>query len=385
MAALQWSMEYPKLASYQLCNGPLKIDNRICPVYSGFPCCLMPNFSIGVDLGGTNLRIAAVDEQGRLMEKITLGTKTVLGRDHVLNDMCEAVQQASNKYQGTATLLGVGIGVPGIMDVQTGMMRESPNLPGWADYPVRSEIERRLGAPVILENDANVAAFGEKWLGAGRHVGDMAMLTLGTGVGGGIVLGGKIWHGMTGMAGEFGHMTVEPEGQQCGCGNRGCLEQYASATAVMRMAREAIAAGTAPGLAMGANSDVEFNAKEIHNLAIQGDEQARRIFRRVGRALGISLATMVNGLNLEMYVIGGGVSSAWEAFSPSIFEELRQRSMVYAATAPSDPLRMSSGTSGQVEPGAGRKTIITRALLGSDAGLFGAARLPMVRSQGAHC
>jgi len=97
-------------------------------------------------------------------------------------------------------------------------------------------------------------------------------------------LGGKIWHGMTGMAGEFGHMTVEPEGQQCGCGNRGCLEQYASATAVMRMAREAIAAGTAPGLAMGANSDVEFNAKEIHNLAIQGDEQARRIFRRVGRA-----------------------------------------------------------------------------------------------------
>src|SRR5882762_8731518 len=381
MAALQWSMEYPKLASYQLCNGPLKIDNRICPVYSGFPCRPMPNFSIGVDLGGTNLRIAAVDEQGTLMEKITLGTKTVLGRDQVLNNMCDAIQQTSEKYKASANLLGVGIGVPGIMDKQTGMMRESPNLPGWADYPVRAEIERRLGTPVILENDANAAAFGEKWLGAGRHVSDLAMLTLGTGVGGGIVMDGEIWHGMSGMAGEFGHMTVEPGGPQCGCGNRGCLEQYASATAVMRMAREAIAAGDAPGLARAASSDVEFSAKEIYNLALQGDEQARKIFRRVGRALGISLATMINGLNLEMYVIGGGVSSAWQAFSPSIFEELRQRSMVYAATAPSDPLRMSSGASGQVEPGTGRKTIITQALLGSDAGLFGAARLPIMRNR----
>jgi glucokinase len=338
----------------------------------------MPNFSIGVDLGGTNLRIAAFDEQGTLMEKITLGTKTVVGRDQVLNNMCEAIQQTSEKFRSHTNLVGVGIGVPGIMDMPTGMMRESPNLPGWADYPVRAEIERRLGTPVILENDANCAALGEKWLGAGRHVRHLAMLTLGTGVGGGIVMDEKIWHGMTGMAGEFGHMTVEPDGPQCGCGNRGCLEQYSSATAVMRMARETIAAGNAPGLTMVANSDVEFSAKEIYNLAVQGDEQAKKIFRRVGRALGISLATMINGLNLEMYVIGGGVSSAWDAFSPSIFEELRQRSMVYAATAPVDPLHHSSGASGQVEPGTGRKTIITRALLGSDAGLFGAAHLPMI-------
>ena len=133
----------------------------------------MSNFAIGVDLGGTNLRIAAVDEKGQLMEKVTLGTKTVLGRDHVLNDMCEAIRHASDKYKSSGELLGVGIGVPGIIDLQTGMVRESPNLPGWSDYPVRNEIEKRLGAPVILENDANVAAFGEKWLGAGRHVGDM--------------------------------------------------------------------------------------------------------------------------------------------------------------------------------------------------------------------
>jgi glucokinase len=339
----------------------------------------MSNFSIGVDLGGTNLRVAAVDEKGRLMEKVTFGTKTIVGRDQVLNDMCDAIRQTSAKYQQNGALLGVGIGVPGIIDMQTGMMRESPNLPGWPDYPVRAEIEKRMATPVILENDANCAALGEKWLGAGRHVGDMLMLTLGTGVGGGIIMGGKIHHGMTGMAGEFGHMTVEPDGNQCGCGNRGCLEQYSSATAVVRMAREAIASGEAPGLAKAASSDVEFSAKEIYNLAIQGDGGARRIFRRAGRALGIALATLINGLNLEMYVVGGGVSSAWEAFSPSVFEELRQRSMVWAATAPADPLASPSGASAMVEAGGAQKTIVTRALLGSDAGLYGAARLPIER------
>ena len=268
--------------------------------------------------------------------------------------------------------------MPGIIDMGTGLLRESPNLPGWAEYPVRAEIERRLHTIVILENDANVAAFGEKWLGAAKECDDMAMLTLGTGVGGGLVLGGKIWNGMNGMAGEFGHTTVEPEGHPCGCGNRGCLEQYASATAVVRMARETIAENQASNLAKASHSDAEFSAKSIYNLAIQGDEDARRIFRRVGRALGIVLSAMVNSLNLPMYVVGGGVASAWESFAPAIFDELRQRCMVYAATAPPDPFGSGSGASAHVEPGPGRKTIITRALLGSDAGLFGAARLPMI-------
>jgi len=201
----------------------------------------MNKFSIGVDLGGTNLRIAAVDEQGKLVEKVTLGTKVSLGRDRVIDDMCDAIQRMSEKFKDSAPLFGIGIGVPGIIDMQTGLLRESPNLPGWADYPVRAEIERRLKTIVILENDANVAALGEKWLGAAKDYSDVAMLTLGTGVGGGLVLGGAIWRGANGMAGEFGHTTVEPEGQLCGCGNRGCLEQYASATAVVRMAREAIA------------------------------------------------------------------------------------------------------------------------------------------------
>jgi len=338
----------------------------------------MNHFAIGVDLGGTNLRIAAVDGTGRLIEKVTLGTKVSLGRDHVINEMCDAIQRLSQKYGNSGALQGIGIGVPGIIDMQTGLLRESPNLPGWAEYPVRDEIERRLSTMVILENDANVAGFGEKWFGAARDHEDMAMLTMGTGVGGGIVFGGKIWHGMNGMAGEFGHTTVEPEGHPCGCGNRGCLEQYASATAVVRMAREAIAENAASQLARAAHSDPEFSAKSIYNLAIQGDEDARRIFRRVGRALGIVLSGMVNALNLPIYVVGGGVASAWDAFAPAIFEELRTRCMVYAATAPCDPMATGTGASANVDPGPGRKTIITRALLGSDAGLYGAARLPMV-------
>jgi len=338
---------------------------------------LMPNFSIGVDLGGTNLRIGALAEEGRLLEKVTLGARVKLGRDNILDEMCGAIQHLSGKYKKEAELTGIGVGIPGIIDLSTGLVRESPNLPGWSDYPDLDEIEKRLGTQVILENDANCHALGEKWLGAAKDVDDMAILTLGTGVGGGIVLGGRIWHGMNGMAGEFGHMTVDPNGPLCGCGNRGCSEQYSSATAVMRMAREAIATGQAPALAKAATSDPEFSSKAVYNLAIQGDESARKIFEQVGRGLGIVIASLVNALNLSMYVVGGGVSSAWDAFSPFLFDELRKRCMIYAATAP--PSRAGEeGASALVESKTSRQTIVTRALLGSDAGLYGAARLPLL-------
>jgi glucokinase len=336
----------------------------------------MPDFSIGVDLGGTNLRVAAISTDGELLEKITLGVKVALGRDHVIGEMCEAIHRLTGQYRSGGRFVGAGIGVPGIIDMETGMMRKSANLPGWSDYPVRDEIERRLGARVFLENDANVAALGEKWLGAARDVDNMAMITLGTGIGGAIILNGKIFYGMNGMAGEFGHVTVEPDGVPCGCGNHGCAERYASATAVVRMAREAIESGKAPALAKAASSDAEFSAKSIYNLAIQGDEAAQHIFRRFGVALGMLLADLVNVLNLDMFVIGGGVVSAWDAFAPAMFAELRDRSLVYAATAPEEPLGKKEGASAQIAAYTRKKTIITRALLGSDAGLYGAARIP---------
>jgi glucokinase len=324
----------------------------------------MSGFAIGVDLGGTNLRIAAVDREGKLLEKITTGTQVARGRDFVIGEMCAAIREVAAKFK--RPLAGIGIGVPGIIDLESGMLHESPNLPGWEDYPVRDEIERRLKARVVLENDANAAALGEQWLGAARDYDSMAMLTLGTGVGGGLVLEGKIWHGMSGMVAELGHITVLPDGPPCACGSRGCLEQFASATAIKRMAVEAIASGNAPELARAMKEDAEFSARMVFQMAAQGDVAAKEIFVRVGWALGIALAGLVNIFNLPMYVIGGGVSGAWEAFAPAMMDEVRRRSFVYRATAP------------DLKAPAKKQTMITRAVLGSDAGLYGAARLPMI-------
>jgi glucokinase len=326
-------------------------------------------YSIGVDLGGTNLRIAAVDSDGKLLEKLTTGAEIQRGRDFVINEMSTAIQSLMAKYRDSGQLAGIGIGVPGFIDMDTGTVMRSPNLPDWVNFPARQQIESKLGTTVILENDANSAAMGEKWLGAGRNFDDMAMYTLGTGVGGGLVFNGRLWHGMSGMAGELGHFNVEPEGHPCGCGSRGCLEQYASATAIVRMAQEAIASGNAPDLTAGARGNVEFTARGIYQLSLQGHASAQKIFQTVGRALAIGIGGMVNALNLPMYVIGGGVASAWNAFAPTMFEEMKIRSTIYSLTAPDN-----------VAPGQ-KHTVVTIALLGGDAGLFGAARLPMLQHE----
>lgn len=326
----------------------------------------MSVISIAVDLGGTNLRIAAVSDDGKMLEKVTTGTEVQKGRDHVIREMCDAIQSLTTKHQSSGNLVGIGIGVPGFIDMDTGIIMRSPNLQDWAGFPVRQEIEKRLNTKVVLENDANAAAMGEKWLGAGRNTDHMAMYTLGTGVGGGIVMNGRLWHGINGMAGELGHFNIESEGHPCGCGSRGCLEQYASATAIVRMAHEAIDGGHAPDLADFAKGNVEFTSRSIYQLAIQGHPSAQKIYQRVGRALAIGIGSMVNALNIPMYVIGGGVSSAWDAYAPTMFEELKVRSFIYSITAPD---RVQQGQ---------KHTVVTIALMGSDAGLYGAARLPML-------
>jgi glucokinase len=329
----------------------------------------MPSYAIGVDLGGTNLRIAAVDEGGKLLSRISLGTEVSLGREHVVEELCRATAELVDKYQGSSEFCGIGVGVPGLIDTESGRLVESPNLPGWSNYDVKGDIERRLGTTVILENDANAAALGEQWLGAGRNYGSMCMYTLGTGVGGGLVLNGRIWRGWNGMAGELGHCNVEPHGHPCNCGSWGCIEQYASATAVVRVAREAIAAGEATALRELA--EPELTARAIFDCAMRGDMVAKRVFEQMGRSLGVAIGSMVNAMNLPIYVIGGGVSSAWDAFAPALFDEVRKRSFVYAGTTAQD---------GKGIGGRKRTTVITRALLGGDGGLYGAARLPMMQT-----
>ncbi len=197
---------------------------------------VMPEYSIGVDLGGTNLRAAAIDRNGKILNKVEGSTQLSAGRDAVTSDIVASVLRLKAAV-ASKRLIGIGIGVPGFIIMDKGVISISPNLPGFENFAIRDEIERLLQAPVLLENDANVAALGEKWIGAGRDVDDLVLLTLGTGIGGGIISGGKVLHGFVGMAGEIGHMTVIPEGNPCACGSVGCLEKHASATAITAMAR----------------------------------------------------------------------------------------------------------------------------------------------------
>src|ERR1051326_3297887 len=236
--------------------------------------------------------------------------------------------------------MGVGIGVPGFIIIEKGIIVGSNNLPDFEGVPIRDEIEKLLGARVVLENDANAAAVGEKWMGAGKGVNDLVLLTLGTGIGGGIISGGKLIRGFVGMGGELGHITVVPNGNPCGCGNRGCLEKHASATAISAMARLT-------------QLGHDLSAAQVYDLAVGGNEKAKAIFEAMGEYLGIALAMLVNTFNFPLYLLSGGPLPAWDYFAPTMFAEVKRRSFTYRNT----------------------ETHIERATLGNEAGLFGAAYL----------
>jgi glucokinase len=304
----------------------------------------MATYSIGVDLGGTNLRVAAISDEGRVLEKVSVPAVYSAGPQHVAAEISNIIDTIRS-HIGASNLRGVGIGVPGFIDIDKGIVVGSANLPGFQGFPVRDAIQDKLGTRIILENDANAAALGEMWIGAGRDVKDLILITLGTGIGGGIVIDGRVLHGHIGMAGEIGHMTVYPEGNPCGCGNCGCLEKHASATAIAAM-----------GKMMHFGDRV--TAQDVYELAKQGNDRAILIFESVGRALGVALANLINLFNFPLYLLTGGPLPAWDVFSPTMFAEIRKRSLTY----------LRSGTR------------VEKALLGADAGLFGAAYLPFQTS-----
>ncbi len=303
----------------------------------------MAAYSIGVDLGGTNLRVAAIDASGQVLDRVSVPAVYTAGPEQVVTGIVQVINKICSRV-GASGLRGVGIGVPGFIDIDTGVVVGAANLPGFEGFPIRDEIQKVLGTTIILENDANAAALGEMWMGAGKNVKDLILITLGTGIGGGIVVDGKVLHGFLGMAGEIGHMTVFPDGNPCGCGNCGCLEKHASATAIAAMGRM-----------MHFGNDV--TAEGVYDLAVEGNERAQRVFESVGRALGIALANLINLFNCPLYLLSGGPLPAWDMFAPHMFAEITKRSFTF-----------------------GRKgTRIEKALLGSDAGLFGAAYLPFER------
>jgi glucokinase len=303
----------------------------------------MKHYAIGVDLGGTNLRAAAVGEEGEVIDLIDAPTNGKRGNDAVLNAMAGAINQLREKH-GRASLLGIGVGVPGFILMDKGLITDSPNLPSMKNYPMRDLLSELVDAPVILENDANAAALGEKWKGAGRDVDDLVLLTLGTGIGGGIILNGKIWHGMKGMGAEIGHITVNAAGNPCGCGNVGCLERHASATAL-----EAMASMLFP--------DENLSPKDLNDLADKGDDKAQMVFDQMGDALGIAIATLSQIFNVPRYVLAGGILPAWPHFAPRMLKEVERRSFNFRY--------------------CGAANRIVQAELGSHSGLIGAAYLPI--------
>jgi glucokinase len=333
------------------------------------------DISIGIDLGGTNLRIAAFAQDWTRLASVSLPTRVADGPGAVVEDVQAAIgrilKEAGSKYR----LFGVGIGAPGPLELPSGRFRRPPNLPGFDGFSLKPELEARLHVPVIVDKDANAAVLAEWKSGVGKEmpVDSMCMLTLGTGVGAGMILEGKLWHGMIGMGGEGGHIPVVENGFPCGCGGRGCLEQYASATAIGRAAMLAAARGGAPGIARGMARRIqdhgEFSARELAGLAREGDETAREIFSEAGRYLGMALANLVNVLNLPLYVIGGGVVSGWDLFAPRMFEELRGLSYIYGLTEPEKDEEFVAG-----------KTYVVPAATGPDAGLLGAAMLPALEA-----
>ncbi len=304
----------------------------------------MNGYSIGVDLGGTNLRAAAIDSTGQVISRVSQRANFDAGPERVAGEIARIADGIRNSIED-ASLAGVGIGVPGYVDIEAGVVLGAVNLPGFIGFPVRDCIQEHLGAPIILENDANAAALGEMWLGAGKGVRDLILLTLGTGIGGGIISGGRVLHGFRGMAGEFGHMTVIPEGNPCGCGNCGCLEKHASASAIIAMAHM-----------MHFGREIQ-SAADVYALALEGNERAKRVFESMGRSLGIALANLINAFNFPLYLLSGGVLPAWDFFAPSMFDEISKRSFTFSRTA----------------------TRVDRAVLGADAGLYGAAYLPFAK------
>lgn len=313
-----------------------------------------------IDLGGTNLRAANIDREGRIHEPIRKPTPRSAQADEIVSYVAETVREceASCADRGTQ-LQAVSIVVPGTVHVETGAVVNAPNLTCLQGYELRPALEQALESPVLIENDTNAAALGEMWQGAARGYRTIICLTLGTGVGGGIILDGELWRGADGTAGEIGHAAIEPLGGiKCKCGNIGCLEVYASGTAIVRMGREALAQDESSSL-QSIPPD-ELTAEQVFRAGLEGDAIALAIFRSVGVYLGVAMSNLANIFNPEMIVVGGGVSAAWDLFGHYAHDEVMKRAFLVPA----------------------RRCRIVRAQCGDDAGLLGAAWLAFQSGEG---
>jgi glucokinase len=284
---------------------------------------------LGIDIGGTNLVVGAVAEDGSALHALrSEPTRSEEGSDAVLRRLGatgRAVMDETRKTVPGAEFVGVGAGAPGPLDTKRGVVLLTPNL-GWVNLPLRQLLQDALGAPARIDNDANCAVLGEWWMGAARGAKHVIGITIGTGIGGGIIVDGRLYHGASDCAGEIGHTTVEVNGRRCKCGNYGCLEAYASGPAIARRAVEAIEAGQSSKLPGYVNGELEkITAQTVYQAAHDGDELAEEVVGDTAKFLGAGIANMINIFNPEIVVVFGGVTYAGERLFGPLRREVAKR------------------------------------------------------------
>lgn len=315
----------------------------------------MTQVALGIDLGGTDIKAGTVDRTGRVLQRWKKSTEARGGAQVILQRMLELAQEIIEQSKGEGMeIVGIGIGSPGIIDHKNGIVvKMIDNLPGWSGMRLAQQFEERLGYPTRIDNDANVFALGECLFGAGKGKSDIVCYTLGTGVGGGIIIDRKVHHGAHGYAAELGHDTVELDGIPCSCGNIGCVEMYASARAIGLYAQQQLQAGRESLMTEMAAAIDQVTSKTVYEASLKGDQLAKEVIARTARYLGAGIAAVVCVLDPEMVVIGGGGANMGDVLLDPVREEVKRR--VYFSDAVDTP--------------------IVRAQLGEDAGFVGAAGL----------
>lgn len=287
---------------------------------------------IGIDVGGTNVKIALVDNQGSILYSNSVPTRAEMGYEYTVNNIKQAIKDLINESKCT-DIEGIGFDFPGQIDYKNGIVRLAPNIPGWVNIPIAQIIEDEFKIPTKIDNDVHCAALGELKFGAGKDCENFICMTVGTGIGSGIVINGKLVRGASNAAGELGHIKLEMNGGPlCGCGDYGCLEAFASGPSIVKMAEEYIMGGKSTKFREMANGN-PITPFIVSEAAKQGDPVAKRIFTIMGEYIGYGLTSVVNLLNPEKIIIGGGVADAGDILLNPIRETIKKRAMSVAASA----------------------------------------------------
>lgn len=292
----------------------------------------MEKYIIGIDLGGTNCRFGLVSLNGRILKQFSV--KVGDNRDH--GSITKLLSQGISKLQ-TGKILGVGIGAPGIVDFDRRMIVSSPHYPAWHNFKLAEKLSKKCELPVVLDNDANMIALGESWIGAGKGIKNFIMITIGTGIGGGIVIDNKVFHGDNGFAGEIGHQIIQYDGQKCDCGGKGCWETLVSIEGLKKLT-------TKLGLE-------NVRPRELSKIALEGNRSAKLAWKRFGSYLGAGITSLINILGIHTVIIGGGIGRGWDSFIDDTKNEIPKR--LYKEST--------------------KRLVLKKAKLGDDAGILGSA------------